>query len=169
MRTGVLVPSLELPATTGGTLLVNQAPTGRRYLVLYAYPRIGRPDQAPLSPDWERIPGAMGCTAEACSFRDVDQELADAGADVIGVSTQDTEYQQEAVRRLHLPFPMVSDENRELAEALGLPQFEVAGHVLLRRVTLVVEDRRIVKVFDPVTDPAAHPQEVLAWLRSVAD
>ena len=81
-----------------------------------------------------------------------------------GLSTQDTDYQREAVDRLHLPFPMLSDEAFALTHALQLPTFEAAGRTLLRRLTMVVRDGVVEKVFYPVFPPDGHAAEVLAWL-----
>lgn len=161
---GLRMPSLGLPATNGSILHVDRPPPGFARLVVYAYPRTGQPGVAPLTPDWDDIPGARGCTPESCGFRDHAMELASAGAAVVGVSTQDTDYQREAVERLHLPFPLLSDAEGQLTSALRLPTFEVAGHVLLKRFTLVIRDGVIEKVFYPVFPPGRHAEEVLAWL-----
>jgi peroxiredoxin len=126
----------------------------------------GRPGM-PLPEGWDAIPGARGCTPEACGFRDHHRELLDAGAArVLGVSSQDTEYQQELVDRLGLPFPMLSDTGLLLADVLGLPAFEAGGMTLYRRLTLVVRDGVIEHVFHPVFPPDTHAQDVLAWLQS---
>jgi peroxiredoxin len=79
--------------------------------VLYCYPRTGRPDQAPLGGEaaWNAIPGARGCTPQACAYRDHHAELTALGAAVFGLSTQDSADQQEAAGRLHLGFPLLSD------------------------------------------------------------
>jgi peroxiredoxin len=164
MRIGQMMPALTLPSTTGGPLAVDHAPGGSRSLVLYVHPRIGRPDRPPLSPDWASIPGAAGCTAESCSFRDLATDIRQADAEIIGVSTQEAADQAEAAERLGLRFPLVSDAGLALTRALALPTFEVAGTTLLRRCTLIVEQRRIARVFDPVTDPVRHPQQVHDWL-----
>ena len=66
--------------------------------------------------------------------------------------------------RLHLPFPVLSDEDLELTRALRLPTFETSGWTLLRRLTLVIVDGRIEHVFYPVFPPDAHAGEVLRWV-----
>ena len=81
----------------------------------------------PLPDDWDLIPGARGCTREACSFRDRHADLQTVGADVYGLSSRSSEYQREAVERLRLPFPLLSDETLALAEALSLPTFTAGG------------------------------------------
>ena len=132
--------------------------------VVYAYPRTGRPGEVPLAADWDLIPGARGCTPESCGFRDHHAELLAAGAQVYGLSTQDTAYQQEAVERLHLPFALLSDAHARLTTALGLPTFEVAGQTLLKRLTLILRAGRVEHVFYPVFPPDRHAGQVLAWL-----
>jgi peroxiredoxin len=151
---GLRIPLVALPSTSGR--LVDLFALMDR-TVLYCYPRTGRPDVEPPA-GWNDIPGARGCTPQACAFRDHYQELRALGADVFGVSTQDTGYQREAVSRLHLPFELLSDERFELTEALQLPTFEVGGMRLLKRLTLIIEDGRVVKVFYPVFPPDRHEQ-----------
>lgn len=129
---GLRLPDLPLPATDGRVVSLGKL-SGRS--VVYAYPRTGRPDQIAVVDDWDMIPGARGCTPQSCAFRDHHGELLAAGAShVFGLSTQDTVYQQEAVARLHLPFAILSDEQRALTDALRLPTMEVAGLVLLKRM-----------------------------------
>ena len=162
---GAAVPPLALPATTGGEIRVDQVPPGAGRLVVYAYPRTGRPGEPELSPDWDQIPGARGCTPESCGFRDHAADLRDAGAAVVGVSTQTTEDQLEAAERLRLPFALLSDRELVLTRALSLPTFTVAGHTLLKRLTLVVRDGVVEHVFYPIFPPDAHALDVLEWLR----
>jgi peroxiredoxin len=159
---GMAVPDISLMATTGVAVSLARL-AGRT--VVFAYPRTGRPGVPALAPDWDQIAGARGCTPQACGFRDLHHQLAAAGvAHVLGLSTQDTEYQREAVERLHLPFPLLSDERLELAEALDLPSFVVAGRRLLKRLTMVIEDGRIAKVFYPVFPPDRAARAVLDWV-----
>jgi peroxiredoxin len=158
------VPVVRLPATDGTSVSLARLP-GR--LVVYAYPRTGRPGQISIAEEWDMIPGARGSTPQSCAFRDRYGELLAAGASrVFGLSTQNIAYQREAVERLHLPFPLLSDEMLDLTRALRLPTMEVAGVVLLKRLTLVLDDGRITKVFYPVFPPDQNAGEVLAWLRA---
>jgi peroxiredoxin len=163
---GAPMPSLALPSTTGGSVHVDVVPEEAERLILYLYPRTGRPGEPELTPDWDQIPGARGCTPESCGFRDHAADLWEAGAAVAGISTQTTEDQREAAERLGLPFPVLSDADLELARGLRLPTHSVAGHTLLKRLTLVVRDSRIEHVFYPVFPPDTHAAEVLAWLRA---
>ena len=105
----------------------------------------GKPG-VPLPEGWDEIPGARGCTPQSCSFRDHHSELSELGADVFGLSAQDTEYQREMAERLHLPFLVLSDDNFKFCEAMRLPTFEVNGMRLLKRVTLVTENNVVINV-----------------------
>jgi len=163
--TGLVLPGLALAATDGSR--VDLSKLGGR-TVVYIYPRTGRPGHA-LPDDWDRIPGARGCTPQSCGFRDHFAELTGLGvAHVFGLSTQDTDYQREAAERLHLPFALLSDADLALALAIKLPTFTVAGMVLLKRMALVVDDGIITKVFYPVFPPDKNAGEVIAWLRQEA-
>jgi peroxiredoxin len=160
---GTKLPALALPATDGAQVSLSVLP-GRT--VVYVYPRTGVPGQ-PLPDGWDAIPGARGCTPQSCSFRDHFAELQRLGVDcVFGLSTQDTDYQREAVARLQLPFPVLSDHQLRLATALKLPTFSVAGMTLLKRMALVIDDGVIVKVFYPVFPPDKNAEEIIAWLRA---
>jgi peroxiredoxin len=160
---GRAMPALSLPATDGRQVALDGLGRGRT--VVYVYPMTGRPG-ADLPPGWDDIPGARGCTPESCGFRDHHAELLAAGADqVFGLSSQSSDYQAEAVNRLHLPFAMLSDERLALADVLGLPTFTVDGMTLYRRLTMIVTDGVIEHVFYPVFPPDRHAQEVLDWLR----
>jgi peroxiredoxin len=159
---GMRLPSIPLAATDGSQVDLSKL-TGR--VVVYVYPRTGVPGQP--SPDgWDAIPGARGCTPQSCSFRDHFAELERLGvAHLFGLSTQDTAYQREAVDRLHLPFPVLSDESLALAQAMRLPTFTVAGMTLLKRMAWVIDDGIITNVFYPVFPPDKNAEEVIAWLR----
>ncbi len=107
--------------------------------MVYIYPRTGQSDKPP-GPDWDRIPGARGCTPRSCSVRDHHAELQALRARVFGLSTQETDYQRDAVDRLQLPFPILSDSDLALTAVLNLPTFEYHGMTLLKRMTLFIRD-----------------------------
>jgi peroxiredoxin len=160
---GTPVPDLSLAATSGAAVNLSRL-KGR--IIVYIYPRTGVPGvDAP--PGWDDIPGARGCTPQSCGFRDHFAELRRLGvAAVFGLSTQDTEYQREAARRLHLPFPILSDAALKFARALTLPTFSVAGMTLIKRMALVIDDGTITKVFYPVFPPDKNAEQVISWLES---
>jgi peroxiredoxin len=159
---GMAVPDVALAATDGTQVSLSKI-SGR--IVVFAYPRTGVPGQVSLVDDWDMIPGARGCTPQTCAFRDLHKVMIAAGAArVFGLSTQDPAYQHEAAERLHLPFPLLSDEKLVLTKALRLPTMQVAGMTLIKRLALVIDDGTISKVFYPVFPPDRNAGDVLAWL-----
>lgn len=157
---GMRIPSVPLMSTSGRLVDLAHLPG---VTVVYCYPRTGRPDVEPPK-GWNDIPGARGCTPQSCAFRDLYQEMRALGAEVLGVSTQTTEDQQEAARRLRLPFDLLSDAGLRFARALRLPTFEVESITCIKRLTLVIHDRRIERVFYPVFPPDKNAAEVVEWL-----
>ncbi len=158
---GIRLPPVALPATSGEWVDPSRFP-GRT--VIYCYPLTGRPGEE-MPREWDDIPGARGCTPQSCAFRDHHAELQTLGVRVFGLSTQSTEYQREAAERLHLSFELLSDEKLAFAEALDLPTFEVEGMTLIKRLTLVIHDGRIERVFYPVFPPGENAREIVEWLR----
>jgi peroxiredoxin len=152
---GLELPALTLPSSQGD---VNV----RDFAVIYVYPRSGKPG-VPLLEGWDETPGARGCTPQSCAFRDV---YPDMGVTVAGLSAQSLDDQLEFAERNGMPFPVIADPERQLGAALRLPTFEIAGLTLYKRLTLVAENARIVKVFYPVFPPDANAGDVLAWLRA---
>jgi peroxiredoxin len=132
--------------------------------VIYCYPMTGVPGK-PLPEGWDSIPGARGCTPQACSFRDHHRELGNLGADVFGLSTQTTAYQKEMAERLHLPFEVLSDAEFRFCDALPLPTFEVAGMRLVKRLTLIIRNGLIETVFYPVFPANEGAEQVIRWLK----
>lgn len=161
--TGSAMPSVSMSDTSGHSVDVASlsGPT-----ILFCYPRTGAPGET-ITDDWNAIPGARGCTPQACSFRDELTELQKLGVkNIFGVSTQDTPYQAEAKERLRLPYELLSDENLTFAKALKLPTFEWQGKTLIKRLALAVEDAKIIHVFYPVFPPDTNAKEVAKWLAS---
>jgi peroxiredoxin len=160
---GMAIANVSLLATDDRRVTLS-ALKGRT--VVFAYPRTGEPGKIALVDDWDMIPGARGCTPQTCAFRDLFAELKAAGAaHVFGLSTQSNAYQTEMAARLHLPFPVLSDEKLEMTRALNLPTMEVAGLTLIKRLALVIDDARITHVFYPVFPPDRNAGDVLKWLK----
>ncbi len=160
---GRRVPARPLLATDGARICLA---TLLGWAVVYAYPMMGAP-HTPLPEGWDMIPGARGCTPQACAFRDHLAELKAAGAaHLFGLSTQSHAFQQSAHARLHLPYPLLCDSDGAFAAQLSMPTFEVAGQQLLKRITLIIHQGRIAHVFYPIFPPDQHPQAVIDWFTS---
>lgn len=159
--TGIALPDISLPSTSGRN--VHLAKLSAPWTLIYCYPMTGVPG-VPLPDGWDNIPGARGCTPQACNFRDHHQELTELRTEVFGLSTQTTEYQSEMAIRNHLPFEVLSDASFALCDALRLPTFEVDGVRLLKRLTMIIRHGRIEHVFYPVFPPNESANHVLHWL-----
>lgn len=158
---GLPLPAVDLQSTASA--LVSLA-TLKNWAVIYVYPLTGEPGK-PLPTDWDLIPGARGCTPQACDFSNHYQQLKALNAAVYGLSSQATDYQLALQKRLHLPFELLSDSNFQLKKMLNLPTFEVGNLVLYKRLTLITFQGEIKKVFYPVFPPNQHASAVVSWLQ----
>ena len=159
---GARLPSVALRSTAGRSVNLSDV---RGTLVVFVYPHTGRPD-TPTPKEWDLIPGARGCTPEACAYRDLHEDLRGLGAKVYGVSIDPPEWQREAVERLHLPFELLSDQDRSWSRPLRLPTFTFQTQIFLKRLTLVLEGNRVSKVFYPVFPPDRSAADVIKFLAS---
>lgn len=154
---GARVPPVELPSASGSTVRIDQVGDPA---VLFVFPMIAKPTE-PLPSEWDLTPGARGCTPEACGFRSRWSRFVELGVAVVGISAQPAERQREAKARLHLPFELLSDADGKLRRALSLPTFELHGTRYLKRLTLVVRDGTVARLYYPVFPPDRHPAAVL--------
>ena len=159
---GMKLPPVSLKATNGKAVDLGDI---KGKLVIYCYPMTGQPNVA-LPDGWDQIPGARGCTPQSCSYRDHYQELKALGAEVVGLSVQSTDYQKEMADRLHLPFPVVSDEDFQFQQALNMPIFVAAGMTLLKRVTLIANHGVIEAVHYPIFPSDSDAAWVINYLKT---
>ncbi|KAK0717801.1 redoxin family protein [Lasiosphaeria miniovina] len=160
---GSSVPAdLALGSTDGTLVNLNKLPG---LTIVFCYPRTGAPGEA-VPAEWNNTPGARGCTAEACSYRDNFSTLAGLGVSaVFGLSVQDTTYQKEVKGRLGLPYDLLSDEKLEFVKAMKMPVFEWEGRPLVKRCTLAFREGKVEHVWYPVFPPDENSAEVAAWLK----
>jgi peroxiredoxin len=150
-----LIPDIKLLSTSGNQVNLSKL-VGLS--IMYVYPMTGQPNVA-LPKGWDEIPGARGCTPQSCSFRDNFLELKKLNIkNIFGISSQTTEYQKEMVKRLNLPYPVLSDEKLKFTNFLKLPTFKVENMNLIERVTLILENNKIIKYFYPVFPPDQNVQ-----------
>jgi peroxiredoxin len=131
---GTPLPPIKLPASDGRDRRLDELLTRS---VVFVYPSIGGPGREHLLAEWTAIPGARGCTPEACSVRDDWAGFQAVGVDVFGPSGQVSADQAEHARELELPYPLLSDESLQLSETIGLPTFEFRGRRFYKRLTLI--------------------------------
>jgi peroxiredoxin len=161
---GRLVPAIPLLGSRGIPVRLDNRRD--RLNVVFVYPHMADPREGPPGglDEWTQIPGARGCTAEACGYRDRFGDLRRIGAKVYGLSTQDGAEQRDAIDRLHLPYELLSDRDLVFASALDLPTWQHRGQTFLARLTLVVKRGRIAWVEYPVFPPDRDADRVLEWL-----
>lgn len=155
------LPPIALPATTGGLVRLGDR-TGRS--IVFGYPRTAPPGVA-MPADWDDIPGARGCTPQACAIRDALGEFTTLGTRVYGLSTQDPAEQAEAATRLRLGYPLLADPDLALTIAMDLPRFTVEGRMMVRRQTLILRDGVVEAVLYPVFPSDRAAEQALSWLR----
>ncbi|MPZ84057.1 MAG: redoxin domain-containing protein [Actinophytocola sp.] len=155
---GKRLPEIPLPSHTGTTL----DPAGAGWTVLYAFPGAFAPEGNPFPPGWSDIPGAAGCTLESTTYRDRYPAFAALNVTVHGLSTQRPDQLRAFADHAALPFPLLSDEDLNLAAALRLPTFRAAGVDRLKRLTLIIDPARTIRAVQfPITDPAGSVDESL--------
>lgn len=161
---GAELPMLALLDATGA----NQAFWRfAKRSVVYVYPSTGVPGRDPLvdpAPGWDEIPGAAGCTRQGLGFRETHAKFRERGFNVAGVSSQPAVEQRDFIERHRLPYPLFSDPELALADALDLPTFVAGGRRFYGRLSFVVVQRRIVHVRYPVPVPDADAEQLAIWL-----
>ena len=156
-----IVPDIKLNSTDGDIVNLSNL---KGITVIYIYPMSGVPGKE-LPEGWDEIPGARGCTPQSCSFRDNFSKLKELGVkNIFGLSTQSTEYQKELADRIHLPYSILSDEKFEFAKKFKLPFFNVDKMDLIKRITLILEDNKIIKYFYPIFPPTKNVEDVIRYL-----
>ncbi|MFC4337492.1 peroxiredoxin [Salininema proteolyticum] len=146
---GTLVEDFSLPDQSGGVRSLSEF-LAEGPVVLFFYPRAM----------------TSGCTAESCHFRDLAGEFAEAGARVVGVSADPPARQREFDEAYSLGYPLLSDVDHVVAEALGVRRWVKLGPLSRKRVTFVIgSDWRIGRVVHSETSMREHADEALAFVR----
>jgi peroxiredoxin Q/BCP len=141
-------PDLEL-STHGGEQITLADYHGKKAVVIFFYPKDGTPV----------------CTKEACAFRDAYEDFVEAGAVVIGISSDSAAQHQEFASNHRLPFLLVSDTDGEARRAFGVPR---SMGLLPGRVTYVIDKQGVVRhVFSSQFAADRHVQEALEVIRKL--
>ena len=148
VRVGDPAPDFALPSATGEAVSLSDF-RGKSEVVLYFYPRANSPV----------------CSAEACSFRDSYEAFREAGAEVIGVSSDPAGSHERFARRFRLPFVLLSDAGGEVRARYGVPK--TLG-VFPGRTTYLIDRQGVVRhVFSSQFQFSRHVTEALGVLRSL--
>jgi thioredoxin-dependent peroxiredoxin len=147
LQIGDTVPAFTLPTQTGETVNLQDF-IGKSAIVLYFYPK----DET------------AGCTAEACSFRDSYEIFKDAGAEVIGISSDSVETHQKFAKKNRLPFTLLSDKGGAVRKLFGVP---TTFGLIPGRVTYIIDKKGIVRnIFSSQFTPEKHITEALNTIKS---
>jgi len=147
VKAGDKAPDFEGPTSYGSKLGLKDF-VGKKNVVLYFYPK----DDTP------------GCTKEACSFRDNLQSVRKMGAEIIGVSLDSVESHKKFATKYSLPFPLISDKEKRIANAYGV--LKETGTSASRVTFIIDKTGKIAKVF-PKVDVTKHTEEVVAALKTL--
>ncbi|MDH3765525.1 MAG: redoxin family protein [Nitrosopumilus sp.] len=159
---GMTIPHMVLPSTKDSALDISKICS--RYKVLYFFPMIAVPGEAVPSSGWNDIPGARGCTLQNISMSKHNDDLQRYDAASIGISTQSIDELTKVSSLRKFLQPLVSDSNLEFQEKLNIPTFQFESKTMYKRLTLIVRESKIVKMFYPIFPPDKHIFEILEWL-----
>ena len=160
---GMTIPDMVLPSTKNSSL--NLSEMNSRYKVLYFFPMIAIPDENIPPPEWNEIPGARGCTPQNISMSKRNNDLQRYGAIAIGISTQSIDELTKVSALRKFQQLLASDSNLKFQKNLNIPTFQFEGRIMYKRLTLIVKESRIVKVFYPIFPPDKHVFEIMKWLK----
>ncbi|NSW56416.1 MAG: thioredoxin-dependent thiol peroxidase [Armatimonadetes bacterium] len=151
--TGQKAPQFSLPASTGNKVALKDF-KGKNVVVLYFYPRDNTP----------------GCTKEACSFRDLQAEFEEAGAVILGVSTDSLESHDKFAAKYDLRFPLLADKDAEVATKYGVWQeknmYGKKSMGIVRTTFVIDKEGKIAKIW-PKVKVEEHADEVLEFVKSL--
>ena len=158
---GKQIPKIILPATVGG--FFDFSSIKNQYKILYFFPLMGI-SQKEMPHGWNDIPGARGCTPQNISINNHLAELAEYNAIPIGISTQPITDLEKLSSKRNLSQILTSDIKLKFQKYLNVPVFTINGNTMYKRLTLVVKNSKIIKIFYPVFPPDKHIFELLEWL-----
>jgi len=150
VKVGDRAPDFTLPSLTGQPVSLESF-LGKKIIVLYFYPKDNTP----------------GCTAEACSFRDSYEAFQEAGAEVIGISSDTEKSHQQFANKHRLPFLLLSDLGGVVRKFYGIP---ATFGLLPGRVTYIIDKQGIVRhIFSSQFAPQKHVTEALKVLKELSE
>ncbi len=160
---GMTIPDIILPSTNESAL--NLGNIDSSYVVLYFFPMMQTSGNS-LPTGWNDIPGARGCTPQNITINEHYDDLQKYDATPIGVSTQSLDELKKITSLRKISQPLVSDSTLKFQEKLNIPTFHVDDKTMYKRVTLILKESKIIKVFYPIFPPDKHIFEILDWLKN---
>ncbi|MDH7602972.1 MAG: thioredoxin-dependent thiol peroxidase [Armatimonadota bacterium] len=153
LREGDTAPDFDLPATGGKQVKLSDF-RGKKNVVLYFYPK----DDTP------------GCTKEACFFRDLMGEFEQAGAVILGVSTDSIDSHERFAAKHSLLFPLLADETKEVSSSYGVyKEKNMYGRKVMgiERTTFAIDKNGVIRKIWPKVKVEGHADEVLDFVKSL--
>lgn len=150
---GQKAPEFTLPTLGDKTISLSDF-KGKKVVVLYWYPKDNTP----------------GCTKEACFFRDLESEFDAAGAVILGVSTDSIKSHAKFAEQHHLPFPLLSDEDKSVSTQYGVYREKTMygkTSMGIVRTTFVIDKDGVIRNVWPKVKVEGHVDEVLECVKSL--
>ncbi len=163
---GITIPKIPLESTKNRLFDVNLINT--RYVILYFFPMMAIPGKK-LPNRWDQIPGARGCTPQNLQINEQKKSFQKYNAMPVGVSTQPVDELIKLSLVRGFSQDLLSDTGLKFHRKLQIPIFKLDNKTFYKRLTLVLEDSKIVKIFYPVFPPDKHPLVILNWLKKNSD
>ena len=160
---GKIIPSITLQSSVRDSLDISNVKG--KFVILYFFPMMVIPGKN-LPTNWNDIPGARGCTPQNITINEHRKDLQKYDAESIGISTQSIEELIELTSLRKLSQPLISDSKLQFKEKLNIPTFDVENKIMYKRLTLIIQESKIIKVFYPVFPPDKHIFEILEWFEN---
>ena len=154
------IPKIVVPSTIEDALDISKIKAN--YIILYFFPRMIPLDEN-IPSRWNEIPGARGCTPQNIAITKHSRDLEKYNAISIGISTQRIEELIELSTLRNFSHILVSDNKLKFREKLCIPIFNFNNKTMYKRLTLIVKNSKIIKVFYPIFPPDKHVFEILKW------
>ncbi len=158
---GKIIPDMTLSDKDGN--LLNICDLDYKFVILYFFPMMAI-NEEDLPSGWNDIPGARGCTPQNVTISQNQDELLKYDTIPIGVSAQPKEKLSKLSKLRGLSQILLSDACLEFKDKLDIPTFQMEDKTMYKRLTLIVKDAKIVKVFYPVFPPDTHVFEIIEWI-----
>ena len=159
---GMVIPNTILPSTEGK---IDLSKSNTQYLILYFFPMMVISEKnLPLG--WNNIPGARGCTPQNITINEHIKDLQKYDVRICGISTQSIVELTKLSSLRKLSQSLISDSSLKCQENLQIPTFHTENMTMYKRLTLIVKDSKIVKVFYPIFPPDKHIFEIVEWLEN---
>jgi len=159
---GITIPSIIFTSTKGD---LDLSKINTQYIVMYFFPMMFVPEKT-LPSRWDGIPGARGCTPQNITINQYIEDLQKYDVSVFGISTQSIDELTELSILRKLSQLLISDSSLKFQEKLQIPTFHVENKTIYKRLTLIVKNSKIIKVFYPVFPPDKHVFEILEWFET---